>query len=264
MRECSKSIVRRLSDPNFINKYFVGHGLDIGGKPDPLSMYQGLFSRCLSVRTWDLEDGDGQFLQGVPNESFDFIHSSHCLEHLVDPVEGLKNWLRVIRQGGYLIITVPDEDLYEQGVFPSNLNGDHKWTFTIYKPTSWSSRSLNLIDVVRELGLTAEVLRIEQLNSTYRFDFPRLDQTLTPIGECGIELIIRKRNESELNDKGRWRRSDETLTSDKKIHFNRYKDDNNMIRLGRFMPKPLLWLMRNLVDKLESLSQRIHRAKMKY
>jgi hypothetical protein len=27
---------------------------------------------------------------------------------------------------------VPDEDLYEQGVFPSTFNADHKWTFTVY------------------------------------------------------------------------------------------------------------------------------------
>ena len=39
---------------------------------------------------------------------------------------------------------VPDEDLYEQGQFPSTYNVDHKWTFTILKTTSWSPCSLNL------------------------------------------------------------------------------------------------------------------------
>ena len=193
MKECSKSISRRLADANFINRYFVGNGLDIGGKPDPLGLYRELFCQMRSVKTWDWEDGDAQFLTGVKDGEFDFVHSSHCLEHLVDPREGIRNWLRVVRPGGYLVVTVPDEDLYEQGIFPSTFNRDHKWTFTIYKTRSWSGRSVNVIDLVRELGEGAELVRMEQLSSTYRFDLPRYDQTLTPVGECGIEFVIRKR-----------------------------------------------------------------------
>ena len=82
MKECSKSIPRRLSQPNFINRYFVGDGLDIGGRPDPLVLYRELFRGIRSVRTWDLADGDAQFLRGVPDGAYDFVHSSHCLEHL--------------------------------------------------------------------------------------------------------------------------------------------------------------------------------------
>lgn len=93
------------------------------------------------VRTWDWEDGDAQFLASVSDGEFDFVHSSHCLEHLVDPRKGLRNRLRVGRPGGYLVVTVPDEDLYEQGIFPSTFNQDHKWTFTIWKARSWGARS---------------------------------------------------------------------------------------------------------------------------
>ncbi|MEM1724783.1 MAG: hypothetical protein QXW71_03295 [Thermoplasmata archaeon] len=35
-------------------------------------------------------------MEGVPNCSYDFVHSSHCLEHLRDPREGLKNWFRIV------------------------------------------------------------------------------------------------------------------------------------------------------------------------
>ena len=175
MKECSKSIPRRLADSAFIRRYFVGDGLDIGGKPDPLALYREFFPLMRSVRTWDWEDGDAQFLAGVENDSLDFVHSSHCLEHLVDPREGLRHWLRVVRPGGHLVITVPDEDLYEQGVFPSGFNRDHKWTFTLYKQRSWSERSLILLDLVRELGEEAEPIRLEQLSASYRFELPRFD-----------------------------------------------------------------------------------------
>jgi SAM-dependent methyltransferase len=225
MKECSKSIARRLSDPNFSNRYFVGQGIDIGGKPDPLSLYAGMFSRMSAVKTWDWDDGDAQYLDSAADCSFDFVHSSHCLEHLVDPKEGLKNWFRVLKPGGHLVITVPDEDMYEQGVFPSTFNRDHKWTFTIYKPASWSDRSINVIDLVRELGAEAELLRIEQLSATYRFDMPRFDQTLTPVGECGIEFVVRRRPQSEVEARGRWQRPATMDDRELRIHFNQYRQD---------------------------------------
>lgn len=225
MRECSKSVARRLADPNFTSRYFVGTGLDIGGKPDPLVLYRELFCKMASVRTWDLEDGDAQHLAGVVDDHFDFVHSSHCLEHLRDPQEGLINWLRVVRPEGHLVLTVPDEDLYEQGIFPSTFNKDHKWTFTIFKNHSWSPRSLNILDLVRALGPAVDVLKIEQLSATYRFNLPRFDQTLTPIGESGIEVVLRKRSESEVERGGRWERPREQPERDVRLHLNQYRDD---------------------------------------
>jgi SAM-dependent methyltransferase len=225
VKECSKSITRRLSDPNFSNRYFVGNGLDIGGKPDPLCLYRELFSKMGEVRTWDREDGDAQFLAGTADGELDFVHSSHCLEHLVDPPEGLRHWLRIVRPGGHLVVTVPDEDLYEQGVFPSTFNRDHKWTFTILKSRSWSERSLNVVDLVRGLGDGAELVRLEQLSATYRFDLPRYDQTLTPVGECGIEFVIRKRPDAEVIARGRWQRPSVQPDRETRLHLNQYRND---------------------------------------
>ena len=230
MKECSKSIQRRLTDSNFLRRYFVGKGLDIGGKPDPLILYKEFFPLMENVKTWDWEDGDAQFLKGVADNSLNFVHSSHCLEHLVNPSEGLNNWLRVVREGGYLIITVPDEDLYEQGEFPSTFNHDHKWTFTIFKTATWSKRSINLLDLARELGSSAEVVKLEQLSANYRFELPRFDQTLTPVGECGIELIIRKRPTAEIDAGGRHTMITKQPEREVLLHLNQYKDDMQMMK----------------------------------
>lgn len=225
MKECSKSIPRRLADSRFARRYFVGDGVDIGGKPDPLALYQEYFPLMRSVRTWDREDGDAQLMAGVPDAHFDFVHSSHCLEHLQDPRVGLANWLRVLRPGGHLVVTVPDEDLYEQGVFPSTFNRDHKWTFTAFKPASWSAKSLNLLDLVRDLGVAADLVKLEQLDAGYRFELPRYDQTLTPLGECGIELVVRRRTGAEVEDRGRWRRSGTQPPRELRTQLNQYRDD---------------------------------------
>ncbi len=195
MWEQSKAAKRRFNIGAFHNRYFRGHGIDIGGAPDPLGQYAGIFTFMLSCRTWDLEDGDAQYLEGLEDNQFDFLHSSHCLEHMEDVHTALGNWIRVVKPGGFLIVTVPDEDLYEMGVWPSRFNPDHKWTFTIYKRESWSPRSINIIDLVRDFSDRVDVEKIELLTDFYR-DHMReqgVDQTRTPVAECSIEFILRKK-----------------------------------------------------------------------
>jgi hypothetical protein len=122
-------------------------------------------------------------------------------------------------------LTVPDEDLYEQGIFPSTFNRDHKHTFTIFKTNSWSRASINLVDILRELGSSVEVIKIELLHGSYRFDLPRYDQTLTPIGECGIEVVLRKRPPEEIAEGGRLPPKSPALSREARIHLNQYRDD---------------------------------------
>lgn len=239
MRECSKSIIRRLHDPNFIRSYFKGDGLDIGGKPDPLVLYRELFPLMSSVRTWDLEDGDAQYMNGVADSSFDFIHSSHCLEHMRDPAEALGNWLRILKPGGHLIITVPDEDLYEQGQFPSTFNRDHKWTFTIKKTDSWSPNSINVLDLFGALGMECDIRRIELIDTAFRYGLPRYDQTLTPVAESAIEIVVRKRTAEEVANKGRVP-SAQQPEEEIRIHLNQYRDDQKTLRANNQSAPPFL------------------------
>lgn len=194
MHEQSKSAKRRFMDGAFHSRYFVGNGVDIGGAPDPLAQYAGVFGRMGQVRTWDLADGDAQYMQGVADNSLDFVHASHCLEHMVDVPTALTHWTRIVRPGGYLIITVPDEDMYEQGRWPSAFNYDHKWSFTIHKTASTMPKSINVIDLIAAFSPSLELERLVLQNDFFRFDLPNdLDQTMTPVAECAIEIIWRKR-----------------------------------------------------------------------
>ncbi len=229
MKEASKSLARRLADSRFVRRYFRGRGVDIGGAPDPLALYKELFPLVEDIRTWDLDDGDAQFMAGVADDSFDFVFSSHCLEHLNDPAEGLRNWLRVVKPNGYVVFAIPEEDLYEQGVFPSTFNRDHKNTFTIGKTASWSPRSVNVLALLASLGPEAAVEKIELLDSTYRYSLPRFDQTLTPAGESGIEVVIRKRPAAEIAAGGRLP-STQQPGRETRLHLNQYRDDQKTLR----------------------------------
>lgn len=203
MREASKALVRRLVDARFAARYFVGKGIDLGRGPDPISLYAELFPRVEQVKSWDLPEGDAQYLRGVPDASLDFVHASHYLEHLRNPQEALHHWFRVLKPGGHLVCVVPDEDHYGQGCAPSTFNDDPKWTFTLWKEKSWSVRSLSVLELLQTLGNAAEVVKAELLDATFCYDLPRFGQTLTPAGESAIEFVVRKRTDAELERGGR-------------------------------------------------------------
>jgi SAM-dependent methyltransferase len=198
MNESSKSIFHKIKDSRYATRYITGKGIDIGSGNDSLSLYSEFFPLMSECRSWDLEDGDAQMMASVPDEHFDFVHSSHCLEHMYDPHEAIHNWLRILKPGGYLICLVPDEDLYEQGVFPSTFNPDHKHTLTISKKHSWSSSSINIFELIQNISFNCKPIKVELLDATYRYSISsltsvsRFDQTLTPIGECAIEFILKK------------------------------------------------------------------------
>lgn len=191
MFETAKAMRRRFRDPLFAERYFVGQGIDIGSGPDPLSRQMGFWPALKACDEWDIDDGDAQLMEGVPNESYQFVYSSHCLEHVIDPSATLRRWWELIVPGGHLILAIPDEDLYEQGEWPPTFNTDHKHTFAIAKAASWSPVSRNVSDLVRELP-NAEVIKIERIDEGFVFGLPRIDQTSVGFAESCIEAIVRK------------------------------------------------------------------------
>jgi SAM-dependent methyltransferase len=47
----------------------------------------------------------------VKNEHYDFVFSSHSLEHIANPLKAINEWLRIIKNGGYIIIIVPEKSM---------------------------------------------------------------------------------------------------------------------------------------------------------
>ena len=53
------------------------------------------------------EAGD---LHGLPDERYDVVLSSHTLEHLANPLRALREWRRVCRPDGLLVLVLPHRD----------------------------------------------------------------------------------------------------------------------------------------------------------
>jgi SAM-dependent methyltransferase len=157
MREASKTL-SLLTDRE--RGLLSGRGLDIGCGDDPVRP---------DVQPFDQEHGDANCVTRFVDEpeGFDYVFSSHCLEHMRDPDAAIGDWWKLVKPGGAMFVVVPDEDLYEQGYWPSLFNSDHKFTFTISKQESWSPVSRNLLDLARALP-AAEIVGLRLQDHGYR------------------------------------------------------------------------------------------------
>jgi SAM-dependent methyltransferase len=158
MDEAAKT--NELRSAEFKRTYFSGRVIDIGCGPDLVVPHAVPF---------DIEDGDAQWiLNYFEAETFDCVHSSHCLEHMRDVEAALAQWWALVRPGGYLIIVVPHEELYEQSAWPSLFNTDHKATFNLGKRNGASPISFDLSAIVHDLpGATIIDARIQDHGLDY-------------------------------------------------------------------------------------------------
>lgn len=53
---------------------------------------------------------DGINLTSIESDSYDFLLSSHVLEHIANPMKALNEWKRIIKTNGHLILLVPHKD----------------------------------------------------------------------------------------------------------------------------------------------------------
>jgi SAM-dependent methyltransferase len=47
-------------------------------------------------------------LRDIPDQAYDFVLSSHSLEHIANPVKGLKEWMRIAKGSAPIIVILPD------------------------------------------------------------------------------------------------------------------------------------------------------------
>jgi len=75
-----------------------GRGVDVGAGKWP-------FPGALAI---DLCNGGEA--RNLPAGEFDYVISSHCIEHLIDPVATLEHWQARLRPGGVLFLYLPHPD----------------------------------------------------------------------------------------------------------------------------------------------------------
>lgn len=116
----SQAAAFRPSVSQIVSAYCENHGLEIGPGDHP---------RCDPSRTEFLDKhgcrnnyphqinivADANHIPR-PDACFDFVFSSHCLEHMPDTIRSLEEWKRVLKPGGFLVLVLPHcERTFDRG-----------------------------------------------------------------------------------------------------------------------------------------------------
>jgi len=115
-------------------KYTRGLGLDIGcGPTKAFDHFIGVDNRkdtqLFGIQmNPDFTVPDASKLDMFASEQYDFVFSSHLLEHIEDYKAALKNWWRLIKVGGHMCLYLPHKNFYPN-IGTDGANPDHKHDF---------------------------------------------------------------------------------------------------------------------------------------
>lgn len=124
LKEQAKTKERCKNNP-LIEKYLYGlSGIEIGGsgKSFGLDGQKGSYANIDIVdaatrakfKGWKKSQLVNIIASGdklpFKNEVFDYVFSSHVLEHFFDPIKAIEEWFRVIKKGGYVYMIIPHKE----------------------------------------------------------------------------------------------------------------------------------------------------------
>lgn len=179
--ESRKTYAMKIAN-GFFDRYLSGSAiLDIGykgGNDDAVPIVPQAIGIDL-----DYPGYDGETLP-FPDESQDAIYTSHCLEHISDYKRAIREWFRVLKPGGHLVIIVPHQYLFERRhELPSRLPGHLRF----YTPA-------NLLQQIEEV-LEPNSYRVRHLvDNDVGFDYSILpwEDPHYVVGCYEIELVLEK------------------------------------------------------------------------
>ena len=86
-------------------------------------------------------------LNTIKSNTYDFLLSSNCLEHVANPLKALQEWIRIVRPNGYLLLAQPNK----------TSNFDHRRPTTAFEhnledyKTDVSEQDLTHLDEILQL-----------------------------------------------------------------------------------------------------------------
>ena len=159
--------------------YTRGLGLDIGCGPDKgfphfigidNNQDERIFGEQHRATTADMIVPDGTKLPQLASEQYDFVYSSHMLEHVPDFKACLKEWWRLIKVGGHLVLYLPHKELYPNVGTPA-ANPDHKHDFL----------PADIVAAMEDIG-HFDLVRNEDRNEDEEYSFFQVFKKLSSAG----------------------------------------------------------------------------------
>lgn len=128
-------------------------------------------------------------LSKIPDDKYDFILSCHSLEHTANPLKALKEWNRVVRKDGYIILVLPDKNFTFDELRPvtkfKHLQEDFENDIDEHDETHFTE-VIDLHKMEKDTGVQTKQQLIERTNNNFFnrcvhhhvFDLPLIKQML--------------------------------------------------------------------------------------
>lgn len=107
-------------------KYCRGQGLDLGCGSCKIKLNS--IGIDIANPSADMIQ-DARILKDYDDNLFDYVYSSHLIEEIADPEKALKEWIRILKPGGYLVLYQADKEFYYDLDDPQ-CNKNHKHHFS--------------------------------------------------------------------------------------------------------------------------------------
>lgn len=139
-------------------------------------------------------------LKNIPSDSYDFLLSSHSLEHIANPIKALKIWHTLLKPGGEFILILPDKkntfDIKRPYTSVEHLIDDFKQDINEYDNTHFDEILFHYSPSISEEGISKEMTK-ELLSNNYVnrrahhhvFNFQTIKEMLL---YCGFETIYQQ------------------------------------------------------------------------
>ncbi|MDA9981761.1 class I SAM-dependent methyltransferase [Gammaproteobacteria bacterium] len=170
--ESPKNLSETSKAREVLAKYCTGDGLDIGFGGDPITPA----AICIDLperyaRYKELPQhlhGDARQLHWFRNDCMDYVYSSHVLEDFEQTEPVLKEWLRVLKPGGRLVLFLPDEQVYRE-----------------YCQTQGKPPNQHHIHENFGLKFIKDIIELKSLNV-------EIEHEAFPVGIYSFELVLKK------------------------------------------------------------------------
>jgi SAM-dependent methyltransferase len=157
---------------------------------------------------------DATNLKDIKSDTYDFLISSNCLEHIANPIRALEEWLRVIKSQGNLLLVLPRKES----------NFDHQRPITKFEHilndyhTKMSEHDLTHVDEILKLhdlsrdhaSINKDYFKSRCLNNYHNrglhhhvFDMPLISEIFE---YCKIDIITKHASKYDYIVLGRLRK----------------------------------------------------------
>lgn len=171
---------RRIRDGHTF--YMIEPAIDVGCGKETVGKYYEIHMHAYNKMDQNITE--------VVDNSYACVHSAFWLQYMDDPYVALKNLIRISNK--YIVITIPDEEMYEHNKWPSKFNS--KWSFSCVKRFSFDIRptlpkSISIYELLDSIKDLANILLVQRIGSNW---VPNKTVANTD-AECAIEIILEKK-----------------------------------------------------------------------